>query len=64
MLVMISLVLLGISSCTNLFEEEYDEHIKRPSIDVPIPPAVWDTIPQNDNDIEFETTKNRKNEKN
>ncbi|MFI3294271.1 MAG: hypothetical protein SNI70_12245 [Rikenellaceae bacterium] len=46
--------IVAISSCTKLNEEIYDEHIKRPQIDVEIERPQWDSIPQIDNDLEFE----------
>ncbi len=45
---------VAISSCTKLHEEIYDEHIKRPQIDVEVERPQWDSIPQIDNDIELE----------
>ncbi len=49
--------LLGIaalSSCTKLHEEIYDEHIQRPQIDIEVEQPDWDSIPEIDNDLEFE----------
>ncbi|MFI3293499.1 MAG: hypothetical protein SNI70_08270 [Rikenellaceae bacterium] len=53
-LIICCLGVVALSSCTKLSEEIYDEQIKRPQIDVDIERPQWDSIPQIDNDLEFE----------
>ncbi len=45
---------VAISSCTKLHEEVYDEHIKRPQIDVEVERPQWDSIPPKDDNLDFE----------
>lgn len=56
-IIVLCLALLGFSSCAKLHEVEFDEHIKRPNIEIDVPPSIWDTIPPTDNNIDFEINK-------
>ncbi|MFR9611510.1 MAG: hypothetical protein SNI87_07135 [Rikenellaceae bacterium] len=43
-------------SCTKLNEDQYDEHIERPQIDIEVPPPTWESTPEIDNELNFEIT--------
>ncbi len=47
---------IAMSSCTKLNEDQYDEHIERPQIDIEVPPPTWESTPEIDNELNFEIT--------
>ncbi|MFI3322975.1 MAG: hypothetical protein R3Y50_10730 [Rikenellaceae bacterium] len=53
-LLIFSLSIVALSSCTKLHEDIYDKHIKRPQIDIELEHPQWDSIPQINDDLEFE----------